>query len=839
MLRILGRILLGLLALIVIAVLATAGTIYAAIDDSFPQTDGEIVLDGLDGQVEIFRDQAGIPHIYASTEHDLFFAEGYIHAQDRFWQMDFQRHVGAGRLSELLGSATLDTDIFLRSIGWERVARAELELLDPNSLAMLQAYAEGVNAYLADHQGSELSLEYLFLGLLNSNYQPAPWEPVNSLTWAKAMAWDLRDNMDNEIERAILLSSMSPERIEELFPTYPESHPIILPDYEFVSSESSLPPIPEAALPAELAQVFDRLSDQAAAADQWLGGDPAAELGSNSWVISGELSATGAPLLANDPHLDAGMPSIWYQVGLHCMPKGPDCSYETIGVSFVGVPGIVIGHNDRIAWGLTNVGADVMDLYIIKVNPENPNQYEMNGQWVDMTIVEENILVAGDETVDLPVRITEFGPIISESFGDLADFDQTSGLELPGSYAVALRWTALDPGNTLQSIFKINRAQNFDEFREAAREFVGPSQNLLYADVDGNIGYQMPGHIPLRNQSDGKYPVPGWTHEYAWQGYIPFEELPYGQNPESSYLVTANNAIVGADYPYLIADFWDYGYRAQRVVDLIEAAPGPIDIDYYQRMQGDSVNLGALEIIPALSSFDFADAKINSLRDQLLAWDGDQSIDSAEAALFNTFWKQLLKATFNDELPEAYWPSGNSLWYVVIDNLLSDPEDTWWDDVATNKLETRDEVLHDAFTAAVAELESSQGDDPSKWAWGQLHTITFVHQTMDNFPLIGSLFNRGPFPVSGGSAIVNATNWNAATGTFDVTSLPSKRSIVDLGNWENSLQINTTGQSGHAYHKHYIDLAGLWANVEYMPMHWDRAAIEAEAESHLFLMPAD
>jgi penicillin amidase len=836
MLRIIGFILLGLLALILVVALVAGIYVYAAIDDSFPQTDGEIALEGLDAAVDVFRDQNGIPHIYASTEHDLFFAQGYIHAQDRFWQMDFQRHVGSGRLSEMLGSATIDTDLFLRTVGWERVARAELELLDEDTLAMLQAYADGVNAYIAERDGTELSLEYLFLGLLNSGYKPANWEPLNSLTWAKAMAWDLRDNMDNEIERAILLASLPAERVEELFPAYPDDQPIILPEYEFAGSASQSS---SASMPIDFAQLFSGLSDKVTAADELLGGDPNAGLGSNSWVVSGDLSASGAPLLANDPHLSAGMPSIWYQIGLHCMPKGPHCSYETVGVSFVGVPGIVIGHNDRIAWGLTNVGADVMDLYIIKLNPDDPNQYELNGEWVDMQIIEEDVIVAGDENVNLPVRITQFGPIISDAYGDLADFDQTSGLDLPANYAIALRWTALDPGLTLQSIFKINRAQNFDEFREAARDFVAPSQNLLYADVDGNIGYQMPGHIPLRNQTDGKYPTPGWTDEYAWQGFIPFEELPYGLNPSSGYIVAANNAIVDSNYPYQIVDFWDYGFRAQRIEDLIREAGSGIDIPDYQHIQADAVNLGALQIIPALSSLEFEDAATAELRDRLLTWDGNQSVDSSGAAVFNMFWMQLLKATFNDELPEVYWPSGNSLWYVVMGDLLADADNAWWDDVNTESIESSDIILRSAFEAAIEELRSQLGADSSKWAWGDLHAKTFIHQTMDNFPIIGSLFNRGPFPVSGGSSIVNATNWDAATGTFDVGSLPSKRSIMDLSNWENSLQINTTGQSGHAYHEHYIDLAPTWAAVQYEPMHWDRDAIEADAEAHLTLVPAN
>ncbi|MEX1248653.1 MAG: penicillin acylase family protein [Anaerolineales bacterium] len=836
--RILGRVLLGLLAVILVLVLAVVAYVWLAIDDSFPQVDGEIQLSGLDGMVDIYRDQAGIPHIYAATEHDLFFAQGYVHAQDRFWQMDFNRHVGAGRLSEMLGAATLDTDLFLRSVGWERVAQQELALLDEHSRAMLEAYADGVNAYLADHTGTALSLEYLFLGLLNSGYEPAPWTPVNTLTWAKAMAWDLRDNMDNEIERALLLKTLPAERIEELFPAYVESHPVIVPGSETAASSGG-----QAAagldFSGEVSRLFGRLGGQVAALDELLGGDPAVELGSNSWVVSGELSVSGAPLLANDPHLDAAIPSIWYQVGLHCAPKGPDCSYETVGVSFVGAPGIVIGHNERIAWGLTNVGADVMDLYMIKVNPDDENQYEMNGEWVDMEIVTEDIVVAGGETVSLPVRITQFGPIISDSFGDLADLNESSGLDLPESYAIALRWTALEPGNTFQSIFKINRAQNFDEFRAAARDFVGPSQNLLYADVDGNIGYQLPGHIPMRNQTDGRWPVPGWTDEYAWQGYIPFDELPFALNPDSGYIVTANNAVVGDDYPYFIADFWDYGFRAQRIADLIEAAPGPIDSVYYQRMQADSVNLGALGILPSLASLEFADEQVSELRDQLLAWDGEQALASADAALFNTFWMKLLAATFHDELPEDYWPGGNSIWYVTVGNLLQDPQNAWWDDVNTEAIETRDDVLRSAFEAAVAELKSKLGGNPAKWEWGKLHTITFVHQTMDSFPIIGGLFNRGPFAVFGGSSIVNATNWDAASGTFDVTSLPSKRSIMDLSNWENSLQINTTGQSGHAYHEHYIDLVPAWAAVEYMPMHWDLAAIQAAAEAHLVLLPAE
>lgn len=828
---------LGLLALVLILIVAVAIWLPGQLKASFPQIDGEIQVAGLQGQVDVYRDSNGIPHIYASNEHDLFFAQGYVHAQDRFWQMDFQRHTSTGRLSELLGSNTVDIDKFLRTMGWERVARAELALLDDTSRAMLEAYSAGVNAYLAEHTGTQLSAEYLFLKAINSDYTPAPWEPLHTVSWAKAMAWDLRDNMDIEIERAILLKTFSPEQIAELYPAYPADKPVIVPD--FAPATAAAPAAAQASAPNDaLAALMLGLDGQIAALDDLLKSDPNADLGSNSWVISGERSASGLPLFSNDPHLGASVPSIWYQMGLHCQPTGPDCNYNAAGVSFVGAPGIVLGHNDRIAWGFTNVGPDVMDLYVIKVNPDNPNQYEMNGEWVDMEVVTEEIVVAGSETIALPVRITQFGPIVSDTYGSLSDFDETSGLDLPESYALALRWTALEPGTTLQSLFHLNRAQNFAEFREAASQFVVPAQNLLYADVDGNIGYQMPGYIPIRSAGDGLYPAPGWTDEYAWQGYIPFEELPYAYNPPSGYIVTANNAVVGDEYPYRISDVWDYGYRAQRIVDMIEAAPGPIDIAYYQQMLGDNLNLGAQPVVDALVALDYGDARLNSLRDGLAAWDGAHDKESSGAALFAPVWKHLLAETFNDDLPEIAWPNagGGSGWYVVIENLLAQPESHWWDDARTPEIETRDEILKRAFAAGVAEVEATLGKDESQWAWGDLHTITYEHDVMSNFPLIDKLFNPGPYHTSGGNSIVNATGWGG-NEDYAITTLPSKRTIFDLSNWQNALQITTVGQSGHATNPHYKDLAPLWADIQFIPLHWDLAAIQADAEGHLILQP--
>ncbi|MGE5462266.1 MAG: penicillin acylase family protein, partial [Syntrophothermus sp.] len=546
----------GLGVLVVILLVAgAAGAFYfkrflpgTVAPESFPQTEGQIQIEGLQGPVNIYRDKMGIPNIYASSQHDLFFAQGYIHAQDRFWQMDTWRHIGSGTLSEMFGKGQVETDSFLRTLGWKQVAEQEYAGLGPESKAILDSYTEGVNAYLKDHDSTSLSLEYAILGLLSPKYKVEPWTPVNSLTWGKAMAWDLRGNMGEEIERAVLLKTLTPEQVKELYPDYPQDHPTIVNQI----GENPLKAEGQTSQAANLqlsAGDLNHLADQLALLDNALG--PAGDgIGSNSWAVAGSRTSTGMPLLANDPHLGIQMPSIWYQVGLHCMPKSDACPIEVAGFSFAGVPGVVIGHNDRIAWGFTNVGPDVMDLYIEKVNPDNPNQYEVNGQWVDFETRKESIGVVGGDPVEITVRATRHGPVISEVYGPLKDqgdpkdkefqaFKDRAGIELPANYVIALKWTALQPSTPFEAIWGFDKAQNWEQFREAASNFHVPAQNLLYADVDGNIAYQMPGDIPIRAHGDGTLPVPGWTDEYEWTGFIPFEEHPYTVNPEEGYIVTA------------------------------------------------------------------------------------------------------------------------------------------------------------------------------------------------------------------------------------------------------------------------------------------------------------
>ena len=851
--------LISILTIVILALLAGTGVVLyfnsylpgKVAARSFPQVDGSLQVAGLKDLVDVYRDQAGVAHIYAGNAHDLFFAQGYVHAQERFWQMDVWRHIGSGTLSEMFGKDQVETDAFLRTLGWKQTAEAEWEGLGPESRAILQAYTDGVNAYLKDHSGDALSLEYSVLKLINSGYQLAPWTPVNSLTWGKAMAWDLRGNIDEEIERAVLLKTLTQAQVDELYPEYPADHPVIVN----ALGEGQPNPAASTAIAANFsdAQTLGQVARNFTLLDTLLGpmGDG---IGSNSWVISGKLTASGSPLLANDPHLTIQMPSIWYQIDLHCTPKSDACPYEVAGFSFAGVPGVVIGHNDRIAWGFTNAGPDVMDLYVEKVNPDNLNQYEVNGQWVDFETRTEAIAVAGSDPVELTVRSTRHGPVVSDAYGALMDenkfndpefkaFREQAGIELPENYVIALRWTALLPSTPFEAVWGLDKAGNWEEFRAAAAKFHVPSQNLIYADVDGNIGYQMPGDVPMRAAGDGRVPVPGWTDEYEWQGFIPFEELPYTFNPEEGYIVTANNRIPPADYSYLITSDWDYGFRANRIVEMITGAQALIDSASIEQMQSDALDangqLLVAQLAQALESEKAGELSGDeqAVWDVLKKWDYQARVDSAGAAIFETFWSRLLQDVFADNLPEDFQPEGGSRWLEVMRNLAEDS--SWWDNVSTaNVMESRADIMRQAFAEAVTQLREEQGKHPTDWQWGKLHTATFKNQTLgeSGIGLIESLFNRGPFNVSGNEAAVNATGWTATEG-FEVDWLPSMRMIVDLGNLDHSLSVHTTGQSGHAYHAHYDDLIPQWAAGEYYPMLWDADSVSQAAESRLTLMP--
>lgn len=845
--RVLGVLRVALIVLLAMVVVAGLFLGYT-VTRSFPQTQGTLQLKGLQAPVDVLRDGNGVPHLYADNTADLFKAQGFVTAQDRFYQMDFWRHLGAGRLSELLGKGTVKTDKFLRTLGWHRVAEQEYASAPPDTRLVLDAYAAGVNAYVSARSAADLSLEYSVLGLTGlSNYRPEPWTGADTLAWGKAMAWNLGGNMDAEIQRAVLNQVIGVEKTNAYMPLYPHGdHPVIVPTPAF-----------GAAAAEPLAGLDAQLQDVAA-----LTGGAFRGIGSNDWVIAGSRTTTGMPLLANDPHLGIRMPSIWYEVGLHCRTVNAACPYDVVGYSFPGVPAVIIGHNARIAWGVTNVGPDVQDLFIEKINPANPNQYQVNGAWVDMQVSQETIKVLNGPDQTVTIRTTRNGPLvtgtsvmtstqsITNSLGVAAASPITNvldslqanaaqlGADPAAQYAYALRWTALQPGTLFQSVFKLNRARNWDDFRIALRDWDVPSQNFVYADVDGNIGYQTPGNIPIRKKGNGLLPVPGWTDDYQWTGYIPFDQLPSSFNPPQGFIATANNAVVGPDYPYILALDWDMGYRAQRIVDMIQAKP-KLSMDDIAAIQGDNQNLGAAEVLPSLLALKFDDAQLAAGQQSLAKWDQQMHMSSGPAALYAAFFRHLLADTFNDDLPDRYWPGGSDNNWITVRNLLKDPQSSWWDNQTTPAVETRDDILRQAFTEGYAELEQRFGA-PGNWSWGALHGSIFDNESLGRSGVkpIEAIFNRGPFPTSGGTAIVNATSFDVTNDDpYRTTSVPSMRMIVDVANFENTRMIHTTGQSGHAFAPHYIDMADRWRLIQYAIMPFGRPAVEAAAAEKLTLTP--
>lgn len=833
-------IILGIVA--VLAIIVVGGWFWLT-RRAHPKTSGTINIAGLQQPVEIVRDEYGVAHIYGNSTEDIFFAQGYVHAQERFWQMEFQRRTAAGRLSEIFGETTLETDRYLRHFGFIPSTKDAYTLLDSETKRAIDAYARGVNAYIADRSPAQLGLEFALLNLQGTNWAIEPWTPIDSMSWAYMMIFDQASRPNQDLMVANMIGSMGVDRFFDLRPPYRDDRPTIIDSSE-LDYLSDIDTTPLTALnESELAYLLD-ISREVAGQD----GVPdflAATMtpygaGSNSFAISGERTNTGLPILANDPHMGVRMPALWYEVGIHCIQKSEDCPYEFRGFSLPGVPGVLIGHNDRIAWGLTNAAYDAEDVFIERINPENPNQYEVDGEWVDMEIRREEIFVNGREEPEVIfVRKTRNGVVASDSLVTASRFGASdSGTE---PYALTFAWTGLEPVQSFRAIQMIIRSQNWDDFQEAVSYFEAGKQNVLYADVDGNIGYIMSGKVPVRAGGDGSIPVPGWNDNFRWTGFIPYEDVPRVFNPAQGFIVTANNPQVRAeDYPYLIARFQDLGQRAQRITEMIESDPDTINLADAQAIQTDNGSVSALEVIPYLRGLTIEDTAVAAARDRLVGWSGQMQMDSPEAAFYNLFWVRLIANTYNDELLPDYFPDGKDGTMDSMYHILQDPEGAWWDDQRTaDVVESRDDILLRSLNEAYNEGLAILGDDPNAWKWGDLHTITFRSDTLGSSGIgfIENIFNRGPYPTNGSEAVPQKTCWNANDG-FQVTCIPALRQIVDLSNLDNSLMIHSVGQSGHPMHPQYDNFIEDWRNFRYHPSNWSREAAEAGQHDVLVLQPA-
>jgi len=812
-----------------------------------PLPDHEVDVSGLPltDFVEVIRDDRGIPHIYGTNVDDILFAQGYVHAQDRFWQLEFWSHLSTGRLASLIGEPGVGADLLFRTFGFNRVALEEYENLPPEFKQDLINYTNGINAYIESRPQNRLSLEHFFLQFLNADYKVGKYEPHYPLAWAKMMAYDLNGNFQQEIRNSKTFNTLTPDVEELLTPPYPEEHPYIVEEWEGKGSFASLEK------QNNLKQIYQSVFIKYVTKDLQTN----QSLGSNSWAISGEHTNSGLPLLANDPHLSVQLPAIWYENGLHCYPKNRDCELDVVGFSFAGSPYIVIGHNSYIAWGFTNMGPDVQDLFIEKINPSNPNQYEVDGEWKDMDRVTEIIEVAGSEPIIIEVRSTHHGPIVSDRSypinlnpeEDQVSFADEARIELPDNFSVSLSWPALIPGSTFVGIRDFNYAKNWDEFREASRLFDVPAQNLLYADIDGNIAYQSPGKLPMRAEGQlGDLPIPGWLSENDWLGFVPFEELPYTINPSSGYIITANQS-VHPEQPW--PNYYARGYRAEAIERVInQYISQKIGVEDMEAMQINNYDYSAAYILPYVFNNVYVDSNIlTSMKEWAISESKfEMNIDSSGAAAWAVFYKHLAEQTFEelvvtDKLGNeiSLQPGNSDSTSEIFRTLLKDPNHIMWDDINTSQKENLTDILERTLVLADENIISLFGtEDYDKWSWGELHTITYPTNLLGEagIPILTNIVNIGPVEAGGSSLAINSTDWGFGDD-FTIGSYPSMRMVVDLSNFDNSLTVLPSGQSGHVMSKYYDDQVDNWISNNMYSLYFSREQVELNQKDYMFLRP--
>ncbi|MGN1400622.1 MAG: penicillin acylase family protein [Bacillus sp. (in: firmicutes)] len=762
---------------VVLLLLLAVGAAGYTLKKPLPKTEGQVQLKGLGHTVEVVRDSRGVPHIKADNEKDLYLAQGYIQAQDRLFQMDLSRRQASGRLSEVIGTSTVENDKFFRTLGLRRAAESSLDSYTEKGKEVLKWFADGVNLYMEEAiESNKLPVEFLLLG-----YEPEPWTPVDSLTIGKYMAYDLGGNWENQAFRQYLVEEFPDEKAYDLFPSYPENAPYIIGSKELDIS---------------------RMFADAVIAPEYNG--------SNNWVVGGIKTKSGKPLLADDPHLSLATPSIWYQ--MHLNSPGVNVS----GVIFAGIPGIILGHNETIAWGVTNTGPDVQDLYIEKRNPKNKQQFLYKGEWEQASIFNEPIKIKDEETLDYKVTVTRHGPIISE-------FAEATGQE----HVLALKWTALEPSAELEAILNMNKAGSWEEFERALEKFNTPAQNFVYADKKGDIAFKANGNIPLRTKGDSLLPVPGWTGEYEWDGYIPYDELPRTVNPKEGFISTANNKVIDDSYPYHISHHWAQPYRQMRIREVL-MSNNPLEVEDMKALQMDVKNLQAeeflhkfLALIPEQSGI--GDNAISVLEN----WDFQDDQNEAAPLIFHFWMSAVSDVLFEESIPEDVLDlfKGRK---AAVDQLLRNAIDgnpgPW--------IEEKDglaKVLEASFDQAIDKMTDLQGKTVREWKWGDFHQVRFDHPLSAVTPL-KYLFNPSGGLAVGGSSVTVQAAANKKDGT--VNHGGSWRFIADLSDLGKAYHLVGPGQSGHVQSDHYNDQFEDWAEGLY-----HETDIEGYSGEKLLLLP--
>jgi len=772
-----------------------------------PDIEGEIRVSGIKSPVHIIRDKYAIPHIYAENTHDLLFAQGYVTAQDRLWQMDLTRRIAGGRLSEIFGEGTVEVDYFFRVLEIKEIAERIYKNLHDETREELDSFSSGANYYL---ESGKKTIESVILG-----YEVEPWNPVDTISIHLLSAFDLSINMDEEIFAIKALKKLGEKKLRELLPVYPDRASTVLP---------------EDIMKLNLRLEF--LNGYKIAREQF--GLFQGKGASNNWVVDGKRSINGRPILANDVHLRIQIPSVWHEVHLNAP------GINVIGAAFPGSPYVLIGHNERVAWGFTDAMADRIDLFIEKVNPENPREYWNKDHWEKMRIKKAEIKVKGrgdNNEITREVKYTRHGPIIS-SFKE--------GIEA----VLSMKWTgSMVEDQTLKGASVLNRAKNIEEARQGSDYSKIYTLNMLYADVEGNIGYQLIGGIPIRTTGKvaripdsshgsfrGKLPVVGWGDEYDWRGFVPGDDLPHLSNPSSHFIATANNKIVGDDFPYLLSNTWAASYRYERIVSLLKEKE-KLSIEDFERMQADVYSAPARMFVGAISRVHTDSPEVKWVLKQLADWDYEVSSASVPALLYEVIKMKTVENTFKDELGELYPDFINTLNfnYNLMDKTMGTADTHWWDNINTANLESRDEIILKSIQDALSEIREKLGVEKEKWAWGRLHRYKFAHP-LGEIRLLDKIFNPKSIPAGGDGDTINKSHFSYGN-PYDAATVPSYRFLVDLSDIEHALAMNSTGQSGNPFSRHYSDSIEDWSRVKYHPLLFEKKQIEKEKWKELRLRP--
>ncbi|MFQ6070130.1 MAG: penicillin acylase family protein [Candidatus Aminicenantales bacterium] len=731
----------------------------------------DMVLPGLEKEVEVVWDSRCVPHIFAANDHDLYFAQGYITARDRLWQMEFQTLALAGRLSEILGSSTLEYDRYMRRIGMVYAAENAVKGLtsDPESLAVIQAYTDGVNAYIKKLKRKKLPLEYKLL-----DYRPEPWTFLKSALLVKYMAWNLT-GFSSDYPMTLLLQKIGEKSMDELFPYHPPFlEPIIPREVKW-----NFRPQP---LPKPEVELIPPLKISATRALSKAGLRPG--IGSNNWAVSAELTASGYPLLCNDPHLDLNLPSLWYEVQL--VAPG----VNVYGVSLPGAPTVIIGFNQDIAWGVTNAGSDVLDWYLIKFRDSSPKEYLYHGQWRKTGIRKEEIKVRGGKTVVETVYYTHHGPVV------YVEGEKKFNERVP--YNAAMRWTGHDPSNEIASFYRLNRAESYEDYIEAIRTFDCPAQNFIYADRSGNIALWHMGKLPLRWKGQGRYVLDGSLPEAEWQGWIPRENLPHVKNPKRGFVSSANQMPVDSSYPYYLG--WDYVSfeRGVRVNELLSRMKNITPEDMI-RMQLDVVDLRARKVVSSFLKY-LKEAELTAEEEGLVreleSWNFEYKPELIAPTIFEQFWREIYRKIWEDEFEESIFnligPGGD----VTLRLILTQPESPYFDDKKTEAKERLADIVQEAFKTAAEKLVEKYGRMSGAWAWGKTRRTDIVHLAK-----IPALSWRN-LATGGSSRTINAISKSFG---------PSWRMVVALGPEVRAWGIYPGGESGNPGSKYYDNFIEDWA----------------------------